>query len=147
MKPGASLVLGETDPELRAVFLAERPGETFVRDIDFACDDNIARRRRPPARPAHARARRTTSCTSRCTARIKATTPRLHSPPSRRSSAGRWRPSSSRRGSRTSSCPGGSRSSDAIRFVVLDGAHNPAGADVAAEVVDEEFSDVGERIW
>jgi dihydrofolate synthase / folylpolyglutamate synthase len=32
-------------------------------------------------------------------------------------------------------------------LVVLDGAHNPAGADVAATVVDEEFSDVDERIY
>jgi len=30
---------------------------------------------------------------------------------------------------------------------VLDGAHNPAGADVAASVVDEEFSEIDERIY
>ena len=41
MKPGASLVLGETDPELVPVFLAEQPGEAFFRDVDFACNDNM----------------------------------------------------------------------------------------------------------
>ena len=41
VKPGASLVLGETDPDLVPVFLAEQPGEAFFRDIDFACNDNM----------------------------------------------------------------------------------------------------------
>ena len=41
VKPGASLVLGETDPELVPVFLAEQPGEAFLRDVDFACNDNM----------------------------------------------------------------------------------------------------------
>ena len=42
VKPGASLVLGETDPELVPVFLAERPGETLRRATSTsACNDNI----------------------------------------------------------------------------------------------------------
>ena len=32
-------------------------------------------------------------------------------------------------------------------LVILDGAHNPAGADVAATVLDDEFSEVDERIY
>jgi dihydrofolate synthase/folylpolyglutamate synthase len=32
-------------------------------------------------------------------------------------------------------------------LVILDGAHNPAGADVAATVLDDEFSEIDERIY
>ncbi|HKH06016.1 MAG TPA: cyanophycin synthetase [Acidimicrobiales bacterium] len=35
VKPGSHLVLGETDPALRDLFIAEGPGETWVRDDDF----------------------------------------------------------------------------------------------------------------
>lgn len=35
VKPGAHLVLGETDPRLRSVFAGEGPGAVWVRDDDF----------------------------------------------------------------------------------------------------------------
>ncbi len=40
IKPGSILCLGETDPELEAVFLAEEPGRVLRRGDDFDCVDN-----------------------------------------------------------------------------------------------------------
>ena len=40
VKPGALLVLGETDPELGPVFAASGAGEVWQRDADFGCTDN-----------------------------------------------------------------------------------------------------------
>lgn len=39
IKPGSTLVLGETDPELRRRFEAEGPERTWVRDRDFAAEN------------------------------------------------------------------------------------------------------------
>ena len=68
VKEGATFVLGETDPALADVFDATPAAEVWRRDVDFACDREPARRRRPAARPPHARARPTTRCSSRSTA-------------------------------------------------------------------------------
>ena len=40
IKPGSTLVLGETDPDLREVFLAEHPAASAIRDEDFAAERN-----------------------------------------------------------------------------------------------------------
>ncbi len=40
VKPGATFVLGETDPELRGVFDAVPAAETWRRDVDFGCVAN-----------------------------------------------------------------------------------------------------------
>ena len=40
VKPGSTLVLGETDPELGAIFRAEKPASTWERDIDFGTIEN-----------------------------------------------------------------------------------------------------------
>ena len=43
VKPGCSLVLGETDPALRGFFEAEGPAETWVRNTDFGVEtDRLA---------------------------------------------------------------------------------------------------------
>jgi dihydrofolate synthase / folylpolyglutamate synthase len=43
VKPGSHLVLGEPDPELRPLFVAEDPVETWVRDEDFGVEtDRLA---------------------------------------------------------------------------------------------------------
>ncbi len=39
IKPGSTLVLGETDPELRPLFEAEGPERTWLRDRDFASEN------------------------------------------------------------------------------------------------------------
>ncbi|HWW54118.1 MAG TPA: cyanophycin synthetase, partial [Acidimicrobiales bacterium] len=40
VKPGATLVLGVTDPDLRSPFLARRAGVVWERERDFGCDVN-----------------------------------------------------------------------------------------------------------
>lgn len=40
VKPGTILVLGETDPELVRIFEAAKPAELWLRDRDFATDEN-----------------------------------------------------------------------------------------------------------
>jgi dihydrofolate synthase/folylpolyglutamate synthase len=40
VKPGATLVLGETDPELVPLFLAEGPEVAWLRGVDFDCTGN-----------------------------------------------------------------------------------------------------------
>ncbi|HEY5155442.1 MAG TPA: folylpolyglutamate synthase/dihydrofolate synthase family protein [Acidimicrobiales bacterium] len=42
IKPGAFLVLGETDEDLRSIFLAEGPRQTWERDVDFAATRSLA---------------------------------------------------------------------------------------------------------
>jgi dihydrofolate synthase/folylpolyglutamate synthase len=41
VKPGATLVLGETDPELYEIFAAEGPGTLWWADRDFAVESNV----------------------------------------------------------------------------------------------------------
>lgn len=41
IKPGSTLVLGETDHELRSVFVDEGPDEVWERDDEFGCDENV----------------------------------------------------------------------------------------------------------
>ncbi|MBA2327491.1 MAG: bifunctional folylpolyglutamate synthase/dihydrofolate synthase [Actinobacteria bacterium] len=38
IKPGATLVLGETDPDLASIFLDRGPAEVVTRDVDFGVD-------------------------------------------------------------------------------------------------------------
>ena len=40
IRPSSLLCLGETDPELEAVFVAENPAAIRRRDVDFRCEDN-----------------------------------------------------------------------------------------------------------
>jgi dihydrofolate synthase/folylpolyglutamate synthase len=40
IKPGSVLVLGETDMDLRGAFLEERPAEVWTREEEFGCDEN-----------------------------------------------------------------------------------------------------------
>jgi dihydrofolate synthase/folylpolyglutamate synthase len=41
IKPGSTLVLGETDPDLHPIFVEAGAAEVFERDEDFGCDDNL----------------------------------------------------------------------------------------------------------
>jgi dihydrofolate synthase / folylpolyglutamate synthase len=40
IEPDSTLVLGETDPDIQAVFTAEGPAATWIRDVDFCCEAN-----------------------------------------------------------------------------------------------------------
>jgi dihydrofolate synthase/folylpolyglutamate synthase len=41
IKPGATLVLGETDPNIQAIFEARADGRVFRRDVDFGVSRNV----------------------------------------------------------------------------------------------------------
>jgi dihydrofolate synthase/folylpolyglutamate synthase len=146
VKPGASLVLGETDPELVPVFLAEQPGETFLRDFDFGCNENalavggrLLELRTPgasytdlflPLHGAHQGDNAAAALTAVETFFGGPLSPELVTV-----------------GFENVVTPGRFEIVGRRPLVVLDGAHNPAGADVAASVVEEEFSDIDERIY
>ena len=76
VKPDSFLVLGETDPELQAVFLAEGPRDAWRREVDFDVRRRPRRGRRAPARPAHARWASSTRSSCRCTGTTRPTTRR-----------------------------------------------------------------------
>ena len=146
VKPGATLVLGETDPELVPVFLAEGPGETFLRDLDFACNDNVLavggrllELRTPGASytdlflPLHGAHQGDNAA-----AALAAVETFFGGP---------LAPELVTIGFENVVMPGRFEIVGRHPLVVLDGAHNPAGADVAASVVDEEFSEIDERIY
>ena len=85
--PTSTLVLGETDPELVPVFQRARAATVAAcATATSACARNQLAHRRPARRPAHAVRGRTPTCSSRCTARTRPTTPRSRSPRPRRSS-------------------------------------------------------------
>ena len=81
VKPGATLVLGETDPELVPIFTRARARARRAPRRRLRRSATTARDRRPSARPLHAVRRRTPTCSSRCTARTRPTTRRSRSPP------------------------------------------------------------------
>ncbi len=127
-EPGATLVLGETDPELVAIFAARRPGRVVLRDRDFAVRASGSRTAAAP-RPRHADADRTTTCSSRCTARTRPTTRSIALTAAESFLGERIAPDVVARGvRRRSRRPAGSRSSATSRSLLLDGAHNVAGA-------------------
>jgi len=68
VKPGATLVLGETDPGLQGIFLERDPGRVLRPDVDFRRAPQRRRLRRPGHRPADAAGRVTPTSTSRSTA-------------------------------------------------------------------------------
>ena len=146
VKRGASLVLGETDPELIPIFLAEEPGEAHVRNIDFGCNENnlaVGGRslevRTPGASypdlylPLHGAHQGDNAA-----AALTAVEAMFGNP---------LDPEVVMAGFEKVVMPGRFEVVGRHPLVILDGAHNPAGADVAATVLDDEFSEVDERIY
>ena len=131
--PESTLVLGETEPGpacRSSVAGAARP-RRWERDATSTRDDNLLAVGGRLLDLRTPRRRRTTSSSCRCTARTRATTRRPRLPRPRRSSAGRSTPTLVADGVRERrSCRVGSRSWAATRSSILDGAHNPDGADV-----------------
>ena len=128
--PASTLVLGETDPELVPIFIDARPGavvrarrrlrraratcsRSAAGSLDLYTPDASLRRRVP----------------RRCTARTRPTTPRSRSPRRRRSSA-RALDADARRATRSRAVrsPGRLEVVGRHPLVLLDGAHNVAGA-------------------
>jgi dihydrofolate synthase / folylpolyglutamate synthase len=146
IKPGSSLVLGETDPALRPVFEAEGPGDVWVRDEDFGCltdrlalGGHVVDLRTPngviedvllPVHGAHQ-----VDNAACALAAVEAFFGRaLHPDVVAEAFAGLRLP---------------------CRFevlhrgplLILDGAHNPDGAAAAARTLADEFEVVGRRRW
>ena len=145
VKPGSRLVLGETDPELRPVFEKAGAAEVWVRGDDFACIDNrpahggrVVDLRTPGAGypevflPLHGAHQGGNAAAALAAVEAFFDGP-LHEEmvveafaavrvPGRMEVVGR-RP-----------------------LCILDGAHNPAGAEAAAATLEEEFAGVDSRV-
>ena len=145
VKPGSFLVLGETDPELGLIFRAEGPRQVWERDIDFAAESNLAAvggrvvdLRTPNSRleqifvPLHGRHQGDNVAIA--VAAVEAFFDRgLTEEVVGAAFAG-------------VTVPGRFEVMGRAPLIVVDGAHNPDGAEVAAETLDEDFAVPGRRI-
>ena len=146
VKPGSTLVLGETDPELVAIFRADGAGGSWSGACRLRRGREPARPRRAPARAAHPDVDATTSCTCRSTAGTRATTRRSRSPRPRLLRRRRSTQDVVEEAFAAVRMPGRFEVLGHQPLVIVDGAHNPPGADTCASVLFEDFDPVGERI-
>ncbi|MFM7830018.1 MAG: bifunctional folylpolyglutamate synthase/dihydrofolate synthase [Actinomycetota bacterium] len=145
IKPSSTLVLGETDEVLREIFFAEIARSRLVRDEDFSCEDNflaIGGRmiavQTPRARyedvlvPLHGQHQGDNAALAICAveAFFDDTINReiLDEAMSTVAMPGRFEVMSHR------------------PLVIVDGAHNPAGAEVCAEVLFSDFNTQGRKL-
>jgi len=145
VKPGATLVLGETDPELAAVFRAEGPVATFERGVDFDCVGNelalggrLLDLRTPSSTytqvflPLYGRHQGDNAAVALCAVEAFFGAPLAEDVVNEGFAAVSW--------------PGRFEVMGHQPLVILDGAHNPSGADRCAEVFFDDFDPVGRRI-
>jgi dihydrofolate synthase/folylpolyglutamate synthase len=145
VKPGATLVLGEADPDLAAIFRAEGPGTVWWRDIDFACTDSqlalggrLLSLQTPLAvypevfLPLHGRYQGDNAA-----AALTAVESFFDAP---------LDVEVVEEGFANVRVPGRFEVLGHQPLVIVDGAHNPAGADACASVFDEDFSPAGRRL-
>ncbi len=145
VKPGTSLVLGETDPTLAAIFHAAAPPAVWERGVDYGCSDNqLAHGGRvldmwtPDARyeqvlvPVHGAFQGDNAVTALAAAQMFFGAP-LDAGVVADAFAGVRLPGRLEVVARSPLC-------------VLDGAHNPAGARAAAAALAETFAGVAGRI-
>jgi dihydrofolate synthase/folylpolyglutamate synthase len=145
IKPGSTLVLGETDPELRPVFLDEQPEVVWERDHEFACDEStlavggrLVDLRTPNGTvddvflPLHGAHQGDNAAIALAAAEAFFAAP-LGADVVRDAFAG-------------ITMPGRFEVVQRQPLVVLDGAHNAAGAAVAAQTLADDFDVAGERI-
>ena len=144
--PGCQLVLGEPDTELLPVFQAEAPGETWLRDRDFGCVSS-----------GLAVGGRTLDLRTPYGAYDQVFLP-LHGMHQADNAAcavaaveslfGRALDGEVMRRALTSvRLPGRFEVLHRGPLLVLDGAHNPAGARELARTLDDEFSVARQRRW
>jgi dihydrofolate synthase / folylpolyglutamate synthase len=144
VKPGSTLVLGETDPELAAIFRARPSAAVFERDLDFACVENqlgLGGRqlvlRTPYALhddvfvPLHGRHQGDNAVAALTAVEAFFDAP-LH-------------PDVVAEGMAAVRMPGRFEVLGHQPLVIVDGAHNPAGADTCASVFSEDFDPAGNR--
>jgi dihydrofolate synthase/folylpolyglutamate synthase len=145
VKPGATLVLGETDPELAAIFRAEGPGPLWWREIDFDCTENelalggrLVTLQTPLAvypelfLPLYGRHQGDNAAVA-LTAVESFFEASLD-------------PSVVEEGLAAVEVPGRFEVLGHQPLVILDGAHNPAGAEMCMSAFDEDFAPAGRRI-
>jgi dihydrofolate synthase/folylpolyglutamate synthase len=140
VKPASTLVLGETDPELAAIFRAAGARQVWERQVEFGCDRNrpahggrLVDLRTPAARypelflPAHGAYQGDNAATALAAAEAFFGEP-LH-------------PDVVVEGLGQVTLPGRLEVMGRRPLCVLDGAHNPAGAAAAAEALRQAFGD------
>jgi len=145
VKPGATLVLGETDPELADVFKAAGPVATFERGVDFDCVGNelalggrLLDLRTPSSLytqvflPLYGRHQGDNAAAALCAAEAFFGAPLAEDVVVEGFAAVSW--------------PGRFEVLGHQPLVIIDGAHNPAGADRCAEVFFDDFDPIGRRI-
>jgi dihydrofolate synthase / folylpolyglutamate synthase len=145
VKPGSTLVLGETDPELAAIFSAAGAAEIWERDRDFGCTANslahggrLVDLRTPGASyddvylPLHGAHQGDNAAIALAAAEAFFGAP-LDPDVVEEAFAG-------------VRVPGRLEVVGRQPLVILDGAHNPAGAAAAAEAIAEEFGGAAGRV-
>jgi dihydrofolate synthase / folylpolyglutamate synthase len=146
IKQPSTLVLGETDAELRDIFRAERPARTWERDVDFACADNqlalggrMLDLRTPGATygevflPLHGAYQGDNASIALAAAEAFFDASLGDDVVEEAFAAVRM--------------PGRFEVVDHQPLVILDAAHNPAGADVCAQVLHDDFAPAGRTIY
>ncbi len=145
VKPGATLVLGETDPELTPLFLAQDPGIVHQRELDFDCTENVLALggrqltlRTPAAAypevflPLHGAYQGDNAAAALCAAEAFFEAPLAADVVAE--------------GCAAVSMPGRFEVLHHQPLVIVDGAHNPPGAARCAEVLDDDFEPAGRRL-
>jgi dihydrofolate synthase/folylpolyglutamate synthase len=145
VKPGSTLVLGETDPELAAIFRAESPGIVWWRELDFDCTQNqlalggrSVTLQTPLAvypdvfLPLHGRHQGDNAAVALTAVESFFAAPMAADVVEEGFAAVR--------------VPGRFEVLGHQPLVVIDGAHNPAGADACAAVFEDDFDPIGRRI-
>ena len=145
VKAGATFVLGETDPALADVFDGDPRGGGVAARRRLRLHRQPARGRRPAARPAHAGRHLRRGVPRRSTAPTRARTP-----PSRLAAAEAFFGRPLDAGPRARGLRGASRNPGRFEVVqhdpllILDGAHNPDGAQAVVETLAEGFVVTGD---
>jgi dihydrofolate synthase/folylpolyglutamate synthase len=145
IKPGSTLVLSETNPELIEIFEDERPGTTYLKDRDFDLERNdlavggrLLTLRTPQASyedvflPLHGRHQADNFLDALVAAEAFFDRP-IEADLVAEAAA-------------ITKSPGRLEVVDRRPLIILDGAKNVPGAETAAAAIDEEFADVKSRI-
>jgi dihydrofolate synthase/folylpolyglutamate synthase len=145
VKPGCTLVLGETEPELAAIFRAAGPATTHERDLDLelvrnelALGGRLLDVRTPRTRytdlflPLHGRHQGHNAACALAAAEAFFDAPLHDEVVDEAFAQVRW--------------PGRFEVLGHQPLVIVDGAHNPHGADACAQVMAEDFDPAGRRI-
>lgn len=145
VKPASHLILGETDPELAAIFRAAGPAETWERDQDFGCSSNelaLGGRildlytplgtHREAFLSLHGRHQGDNAAAALAAVEAFFGAPLHEDVLEEGLAAVRW--------------PGRFEVLGHQPLVIIDGAHNAAGADTTADVLEEDFDPAGSRL-